>query len=68
MNQHTPQSIAAGTILFLVVQSNIFPLNFVTKSNVAIVTGISDVTISKINTKLIDHNKEHKIIPNQFIR
>lgn len=68
MNQHTPQSIAAGTIMFLVGQSNLLPVNFIGKANVAKVTGISDVTISKIATKLVDHHKEHKIIPTKFIR
>ena len=68
LNQHTPQSIAAGTIIFIATYSNILPVNFIHKDQVSKAVGVSDVTISKINTKLMDHHKMHKLIPTKLVR
>lgn len=64
LNQHTPQSIAAGMIYFLVLYSNILGSSTtIHKNNIAQVTGVSDVTISKINTKLSEFHAKTSIIP-----
>ena len=50
--ENTPHSIAAG-IIYLVIQ--VFELN-ITKKDVNIVSGISEVTINKCYKKLVDLN------------
>jgi transcription initiation factor TFIIIB Brf1 subunit/transcription initiation factor TFIIB len=69
MSQHTPQSVAAGTILFLANNTNMLPPNYITKDQLSRATGVSDVTIAKINTKLFEyHTNAHKLIPKKLFR
>ncbi len=67
--QHTPQSVAAGTVLFLANYTNILPPNYITKDQLSRATGVSDVTIAKINTKLLEHHiNSHKLIPKKLFK
>jgi transcription initiation factor TFIIB len=67
--QHTPQSVAAGTILFLSNYTNLLPLNYITKDQLSRATGVSDVTIAKINAKFLEHHTSaHKLIPKKLFR
>ncbi len=69
VSQHTPQSVAAGTILFLSNYTNLLPLNYITKDQLSRATGVSDVTIAKINAKFLEHHTNaHKLIPKKLFR
>ena len=67
LHSHTSQSIAAGTILFLATATNISlaPLS-INKDVVAKATGVSDVTIAKINAKLLE--QKTKLIPSKMLK
>lgn len=69
LNQHTPQSVAVGTLLFVSENSNILTPNYMTKHDLVRVTGVSDVTISKINNKLFEyHTQTSPLIPSRFAK
>ena len=58
INDNTPHSIAAGIIYFI---SQICNLN-ITKHDIKVVCGVSEVTINKCYKKL--DNIKHNIVPN----
>ena len=69
ISQHTSQSVAAGTILFLANYTNMLPPNYITKDQLSRATGVSDVTIAKLNTKLLEHHTNaHKLIPKKLFK